>query len=116
MDRYMKIIGGADFMKFENLNPEDLSDIFKQAHTLRKMTDLTLEEMMSVASNQVSVINPEIVLGKSQNSSEFNRDFSQHDPDASYNFGQRFRNTRPTMEIQAEFKNSGDINDVQQII
>lgn len=83
----MKIIGGADFMKFENLNPEDLSDIFKQAHTLRKMTDLTLEEMMSVASNQVSVVNPEIMLGKSQNSSEFHRDYSQNDPDASYNFG-----------------------------
>lgn len=86
MDRYMKIIAGADFMKFENLNPEDLSDIFKQAPTLRKITDLTLEEMMS-ASYNVASINNQAVLLKSQNSSEFQRDISQNDPNASYNFG-----------------------------
>jgi hypothetical protein len=83
----MKIIAGADFMKFENLNPEDLSDIFKQAPTLRKMTDLTLEEMMSASYNVASIANPEAVMGKTQNSSEFQRDISQNDPDASYNFG-----------------------------
>jgi hypothetical protein len=51
------------------------------------MTDLTLEEMMSASYNVASIANPEAVMGKTQNSSEFQRDISQNDPDASYNFG-----------------------------
>lgn len=68
----MKIIAGADFMKFENLNPEDLQDIFKAAPPMRSQTNLTLEEMMSVASHVVSIANvADPMLEKSHNSSEY---------------------------------------------
>ena len=53
-ERYMKIIAGADFLKFENLQPEDLQDLFKPDLPLNtQFTNYTMEEMISVASHLI---------------------------------------------------------------
>lgn len=54
VERYMKIIAGADFLKFENLQPEDLQDLFKPDLPLNtQFTNYTMEEMISVASHLI---------------------------------------------------------------
>ena len=52
VERYMKIIAGAEFLKFENLQPEDQQDLYKADLPLKTQeTNFTMEEMISVASH-----------------------------------------------------------------
>lgn len=83
----MKIIAGAEFLKFENLQPEDLQDLYKTDHLPLKTqeTNFTMEEMISVASHFMGatpVIKQTSASGGSnndQNSSSFLKQRRQHD-------------------------------------
>ena len=51
----MKILAGAEFMKFENLQPEDLMDLYKvDGPLMTQITNMSLEEMISVVSQKIS--------------------------------------------------------------
>jgi hypothetical protein len=51
----MKILAGAEFMKFENLQPEDLMDLYKvDGPLMTQITNMSLEEMISVVSQKLS--------------------------------------------------------------
>lgn len=67
LERYMKILAGADFLKFDEVQPEDLLDLYKpDAQLVTQMTNLTMEEMMSVASHLIG--KKELQLEKSHSS------------------------------------------------
>lgn len=55
IERYMKIIAGADFIKFENINPEDIQDLYYEIPILRTSTEITLDELMSARQNTIAL-------------------------------------------------------------
>jgi hypothetical protein len=55
IERYMKIIAGADFLKFENINPEDIQDLYYEIPILRTSTEITLDELMSARQNTMAL-------------------------------------------------------------
>ena len=55
IERYMKIIAGADFLKFENIKPEDIQDLYYEIPILRTSTEITLDELMSARQNTMAL-------------------------------------------------------------
>ena len=53
IERYMKIIAGADFLKFENLLPEDLIDNGEddEQALMQQVTDVDISELIGLRQN-----------------------------------------------------------------
>ena len=78
----MKILAGADFMRFENLQPEDLLDVYKvDGPLMTQITNMSLEEMISVVSQHLT--KRDIQVDKSHSSFRSIRD--DHIKNGSFN-------------------------------
>ena len=55
IERYMKIIAGADFLKFDDLKPEDFEDADEPEPLLRQVTDADISDLIDLRQNTVNM-------------------------------------------------------------
>ena len=77
----MKIIAGADFLKFENIKPEDIQDLYYEIPILRTSTEITLDELMSARQNTMALFEQNVFSARRKDTQN-NNALSVHKEDS----------------------------------